>query len=58
MALPPFINGFQPFLRKNSDTLLAAGAGLLGGQTAPQQVAGLAQGVAGARQRNRRKLNG
>ncbi|MHC2481554.1 hypothetical protein [Rhizobium leguminosarum] len=53
MALPPFANGFQPFLRNNSDTLLAAGAGLLGGQTAPQQVAGLAQGVAGARQKNK-----
>lgn len=53
MPLPPFINGFQPFLRNNSDTLLAAGAGLLGGQTAPQQVAGLAQGVAGARQKNK-----
>jgi hypothetical protein len=53
MALPPFVNGFQPFLRNNSDTLLAAGAGLLGGQTGPQQVAGLAQGVAGARQKNK-----
>ncbi|NNH59446.1 hypothetical protein HLI01_22180 [Rhizobium laguerreae] len=53
MALPPFASGFQPFLRNNSDTLLAAGAGLLGGQTAPQQVAGLAQGVAGARQKNK-----
>jgi hypothetical protein len=53
MPLPPFANGFQPFLRNNSDTLLAAGAGLLGGQTAPQQVAGLAQGVAGARQKNK-----
>lgn len=53
MALPPFASGFQPFLRNNSDTLLAAGAGLLGGQTAPQQVAGLAQGVAGARQQNK-----
>ncbi|WP_206120824.1 hypothetical protein [Rhizobium laguerreae] len=53
MAPPPFASGFQPFLRNNSDTLLAAGAGLLGGQTAPQQVAGLAQGVAGARQKNK-----
>lgn len=53
MALPPFIGGFQPFMRNNSDTLLAAGAGLLGGQTGPQQVAGLAQGVAGARQKNK-----
>lgn len=53
MALPPFMGGFQPFLRNNSDTLLAAGAGLLGGQTAPQQVAGLAQGVSGARQKNK-----
>jgi hypothetical protein len=53
MALPPFVNGFQPFLRNNSDMLLQAGAGLLGGQTAPQQVAGLAQGVAGVRQRNK-----
>jgi hypothetical protein len=53
MALPPFANGFQPFLRNNSDMLLQAGAGLLGGQTAPQQVAGLAQGVAGVRQRNK-----
>jgi hypothetical protein len=53
MALPPFANGFQPFLRNNSDMLLAAGAGLLGGQTAPQQVAGLAQGVSGARQKNK-----
>ncbi|MDR9813114.1 hypothetical protein [Rhizobium hidalgonense] len=33
--------------------LLQAGAGLLGGQTAPEQVAGLAQGVAGVRQRNK-----
>jgi hypothetical protein len=53
MALPPFINGFQPFLKNNSDMLLQAGAGLLGGATAPQQVAGLAQGVAGARQKNK-----
>jgi hypothetical protein len=53
MPLPPFINGFQPFLRNNSDMLLQAGAGLLGGATAPQQVAGLAQGVAGVRQRNK-----
>lgn len=53
MALPPFISGFQPFLRNNSDMLLQAGAGLLGGATAPQQVAGLAQGVAGVRQRNK-----
>ncbi|MGR9384917.1 hypothetical protein [Rhizobium leguminosarum] len=53
MALPPFTNGFRPFLQNNSDTLLAAGAGLLGGATAPQQVAGLAQGVAGARQKNK-----
>ncbi|MGO8242944.1 hypothetical protein [Rhizobium johnstonii] len=53
MALPPFASGFAPFMRNNSDTLLAAGAGLLGGQTAPQQVAGLAQGVAGARQKNK-----
>lgn len=53
MALPPFVGGFQPFLKKNSDMLLQAGAGLLGGQTAPQQVAGLAQGVAGVRQKNK-----
>lgn len=53
MALPPFANGFQPFLRNNSDMLLQAGAGLLGGATGPQQVAGLAQGVAGVRQRNK-----
>jgi hypothetical protein len=53
MALPPFVNGFQPFLKNNSDMLLQAGAGLLGGQTAPEQVAGLAQGVAGVRQRNK-----
>lgn len=53
MALSPFASGFRPFLQNNSDTLLAAGAGLLGGQTAPQQVAGLAQGVAGARQKNK-----
>ncbi|ASS55914.1 hypothetical protein [Rhizobium leguminosarum] len=53
MALPPFANGFRPFLQNNSDMLLQAGAGLLGGATAPQQVAGLAQGVAGARQRNK-----
>jgi hypothetical protein len=53
MALPPFANGFQPFLRNNSDMLLQAGAGLLGGATAPQQVAGLAQGVAGVRQKNK-----
>lgn len=53
MALPPFASGFRPFLQNNSDTLLAAGAGLLGGRTAPEQVAGLAQGVAGARQKNK-----
>lgn len=53
MALPPFVGGFQPFLRNNSDMLLQAGAGLLGGTTAPEQVAGLAQGVAGARQKNK-----
>jgi hypothetical protein len=53
MALPPFASGFRPFLQNNSDTLLAAGAGLLGGATAPQQVAGLAQGVSGARQKNK-----
>lgn len=53
MALPPFASGFRPFLQNNSDTLLAAGAGLLGGRTAPEQVAGLAQGVAGMRQRNK-----
>jgi hypothetical protein len=53
MALPPFIGGFRPFLQNNSDTLLAAGAGLLGGRTAPEQVAGLAQGVAGQRQKNK-----
>jgi len=53
MALPPFTNGFQPFLQRNSDTLLAAGAGLLSGSTPQEQVAGLAQGVAGARQRNK-----
>lgn len=53
MALPPFVDGFQPFLRNNSDMLLQAGAGLLGGTTPQQQVAGLAQGVAGVRQRNK-----
>lgn len=53
MALPPFVNGFQPFLRNNSDMLLQAGAGLLGGSTPQEQVAGLAQGVAGVRQRNK-----
>jgi hypothetical protein len=53
MALPPFINGFQPFLQRNSDTLLAAGAGLLAGSTPQEQAAGLAQGVAGVRQRNK-----
>ncbi|MBX5131605.1 hypothetical protein HJB80_02720 [Rhizobium lentis] len=53
MALPPFAGGFQPWLRNNSDTLLAAGAGLLSGQTPQEQAAGLAQGVAGVRQRNR-----
>lgn len=53
MALPPFVNGFQPFLRNNSDMLLQAGAGLLSGSTPQEQVAGLAQGVAGVRQRNK-----
>jgi hypothetical protein len=53
MALPPFVNGFQPFLKNNSDMLLSAGAGLLGGTTPQEQVAGLAQGVAGVRQRNK-----
>lgn len=53
MALPPSANGFQPWLRNNSDMLLAAGAGLLGGQNPQEQAAGLAQGIAGVRQRNR-----
>lgn len=53
MPLPPFVNGFMPTLRNNSDLLLTAGAGLLGGRTAPEQAAGLAQGVAGVRQRNK-----
>ncbi|MBB5663261.1 hypothetical protein GGE68_001437 [Rhizobium leguminosarum] len=53
MALPPFAGGFQPWLKSNSDMLLQAGAGLLGGSTPQEQVAGLAQGVAGVRQRNK-----
>lgn len=53
MALPPFAGGFQPWLQNNSDMLLQAGAGLLGGSTPQEQVAGLAQGVAGVRQRNK-----
>lgn len=53
MPLPPFVNGFAPALRNNSDLLLSAGAGLLSGPTAQQQVAGLAQGVSGVRQRNK-----
>lgn len=53
MALPPFAGGFQPWLHNNSDMLLQAGAGLLGGSTPQEQVAGLAQGVAGVRQRNK-----
>lgn len=53
MALPPFADGFQPWLRSNSDMLLSAGAGLLSGRTAPEQISGLAQGVAGVRQRNK-----
>lgn len=53
MALPPFAGGFQPWLKSNSDMLLQAGAGLLGGSTPQEQVAGLAQGVSGVRQRNK-----
>lgn len=54
MALfPTFGAQVLPALSRNSDTLLQAGAGLLGGRTAPEQVAGLAQGVAGARQKNK-----
>lgn len=54
MALFPTLgNQVLPALSRNSDTLLQAGAGLLGGRTAPEQVAGLAQGIAGARQRNK-----
>lgn len=54
MALfPTFGAQVIPALSRNSDTLLQAGAGLLGGRTAPEQVAGLAQGIAGARQRNK-----
>lgn len=54
MALFPTIGSqVLPALSRNSDTLLSAGAGLLSGSTPQQQVAGLAQGIAGARQKNR-----
>lgn len=53
MPLPPFINGFTPFLRNNSDMLLQAGAGLLSGKTEQDQVSGLAKGIVGARQQNK-----
>jgi hypothetical protein len=54
MALfPTFGNQVGGFLGNNSDTLLQAGAGLLGGRTPQEQVAGLAQGVVSARQKNK-----
>lgn len=54
MAIFPTLGAqVLPGLARNSDTLLQAGAGLLGGRTAPEQVAGLAQGVGQARQRNK-----
>jgi hypothetical protein len=54
MAIFPTLgNQILPTLSRNSDTLLNAGVGLLSGRTAPEQVAGLAQGVGQARQQNR-----
>jgi flagellar protein FlgJ len=52
MALPPFANGFQPWLRNNSDNLLSVGMGLLAGQTPQEQV-----GQAAANFANQRTLN-
>ena len=45
--------GFLDFLRNNSDTLMSTGAGLLGGQTAQQQMAGGVQGLMEARKQNK-----
>ncbi len=45
--------GFLDFLRNNSDTLMQTGAGLLGGQNPQQQMAGAAQGLVQAGQRNK-----
>jgi hypothetical protein len=45
--------GFLDFLRNNSDTLMSTGAGLLGGQTAQQQMAGGVQGLVQAGKRNK-----
>lgn len=52
MPLPPFANGFQPWLRSNSDNLLSVGMGLLAGQTPQEQV-----GQAAANFSNQRTLN-
>lgn len=52
MALPPFANGFQPFLQRNSDNLLSIGMGLLAGKTPQEQV-----GQAAANFANERTLN-
>src|SRR5437868_13871438 len=51
--IPTFGNQAMPWLSNNSDMLLQAGAGRLGGRTAQEQVGGLAQGVVGARQKNK-----
>jgi hypothetical protein len=54
MALFPTLGSqVLPALSRNSDLLLSAGAGLLGGRTAPEQAAGLAQAVGSVGQRNR-----
>lgn len=45
--------GIMPFARKNSDTLLQLGAGLLGGQNTQEQLAGGLNGVIQGRKQNR-----
>lgn len=52
MALPPFVSGFQPFIRNNSDNFLSVGLGLLSGKTPQEQV-----GQAAANFANERTLN-
>ncbi|KQV39181.1 MULTISPECIES: hypothetical protein [unclassified Rhizobium] len=54
MALTPTFGGqLMPWLRNNSDMLLQASAGLLGGSNPQEQMAGMVQGVAAAKRKNR-----
>lgn len=54
MAFTPTFGGkVMPWLSQNSDMLLQASAGLLGGSTPQEQMSGLMQGVAGAKKKNR-----